>query len=46
MAEDKKIRFKDLSGPLKLAAISAWLCFGLIAIEILIGFVQGSLGLK
>lgn len=38
-----KIRFKDLSGWLKTAIVSAWIVGGFAAITFLIGFIEGML---
>ena len=39
----EKIRFRDLSGWLKIAAIMAWFCGGMYIIFFIIGFVEGLL---
>jgi hypothetical protein len=41
---DKKIRFKDLSGWLKLAVIVGWVQFGLFCVGFIIGFMSVLLG--
>jgi len=38
-----KTRFKDLSGWLKVAAISAWITAGIWITAFLIGFIEGML---
>ena len=35
------IKYKDLSGWLKLAAISGWVYFGIVTLSFLIGFIIG-----
>ena len=43
--EERKVRFKDLSGWLKLAVIFGWLVAGWFTLVFIYGFMYGLLGL-
>jgi hypothetical protein len=42
---DKKIKFKDLSGWLKIAIILSWITGGYYLFWFLVGFIEGLLGI-
>ena len=41
MKKENKIRFKDLSGWIKILVVFGWLIFGYFIIAIMVGFVLG-----
>lgn len=44
MKKEKTIRYQDLSTPLKVAVVGAWIVLTIYVVSFLVGFIAGSLG--
>jgi hypothetical protein len=44
MKNEEKIRYRDLSTPLKIAVVGAWVAGILLTIAFIVGFIEGIVG--